>query len=76
MNGAPTWSWLSCRSSVGIYAAEREQMLATMITLPDKQIAAYLSHTMHSSSMSTQRKQYPVHKSGQVRPFCYIVQEG
>ncbi|KAL9033873.1 MAG: hypothetical protein Q9180_005718 [Flavoplaca navasiana] len=76
MNGAPTWSWLCCRSSIGMYAAKQDEMLATMITLPDKQLAALTWHTVHSSSTSTQPKRYPIRISGHVRPFCYTAQEG
>ncbi|KAL8891311.1 MAG: hypothetical protein Q9215_001634 [Flavoplaca cf. flavocitrina] len=76
MNGAPTWSWLSCRSSIGMYAAKQDEMLATMITLPDKQLAAITWHTVPSSSLSTQPKLYPIRISGHVRPFCYTAQEG
>ncbi|KAL8893654.1 MAG: hypothetical protein Q9192_005054 [Flavoplaca navasiana] len=76
MNGAPTWSWLCCKSSIGMYAAKQDEMLATMITLPDKQLAALTWHTVHSSSTSTPPKRYPIRISGHVRPFCYTAQEG
>ncbi|KAL9627729.1 MAG: hypothetical protein Q9204_006370 [Flavoplaca sp. TL-2023a] len=76
MNGAPTWSWLSCRSRIGMYAAKQDEMLATMITLPDKRIAPQVWRTLHRSSASTQLERYPTRISGHARPFRYTAQEG
>ena len=80
LNGAPTWSWLSCRSWVGIYTAKSEQMLATIVLLPDEQVATQTWHIMYSpiqfGSTTTQAKKYPMTISGHVRPFCYTAQEG
>ncbi|KAL8675755.1 MAG: hypothetical protein Q9224_007388, partial [Gallowayella concinna] len=79
-NGAPTWSWLSCKSKVEIFAVKSNEVLATLVALPDEQMVDCTWHTIYSSVSPTgetpQADRYPITISGHVRPFCYVAQEG
>lgn len=79
-NGAPTWSWLSCRSRVGMSAVRPNEMLATIVTLPDEQMVTRTWHTIYDSSSptssTTQANRFPIRISCHVRPFRYTAQDG
>ncbi|KAL8848827.1 MAG: hypothetical protein Q9221_006166 [Calogaya cf. arnoldii] len=79
LNGAPTWSWLSCKSKVDMRAAEPSKMLATMVALPDERLATRTWHIMYGpsspTSTTTQVNRYPIKISGYVRSFCYTTQK-
>jgi len=79
-NGAPTWSWLSCRSGVGTRIVKPDELLATLVALPDKQMSNCTWHVMYEASdlpgQSTKPKCYPLKISGHVRSFRYVSQDG
>ncbi|KAL8856791.1 MAG: hypothetical protein Q9178_006628 [Gyalolechia marmorata] len=79
-NGAPTWSWLSCKSGVCMFAANRDQMLASMVALPDEHLATRTWHTMYNSlgiaTAMIPAKSCSIKISGHMRPFCFSAQEG
>ncbi|KAL8918693.1 MAG: hypothetical protein Q9172_005322 [Xanthocarpia lactea] len=79
-NGAPTWSWLSCKSGVCMFAANRDQMLASMVALPDEHLATRTWHTMYNSlgiaTAMIPATSCSIKISGHMRPFCFSAQEG
>lgn len=79
-NGAPTWSWLSSRSKIGLHAVESDKLFASVVALPDKQMSSCTWHIIYDASESTgsssQLRRYPLTISGHIRPFRYISQEG
>jgi hypothetical protein len=79
-NGAPSWSWLSCRSGVGTRIVKPDELLATLVALPDKQMSNCTWHVMYEASdlpgQSTKPKCYPLKISGHVRSFRYVSQDG
>lgn len=78
-NGAPTWSWLSCKSAVFFSYTQPDDLLVTMISLPEKEMSKNTWHVLHEASdqpgQSMSRKCYPLKLSGHVRSFIYIHQE-
>ncbi|KAL8910426.1 MAG: hypothetical protein Q9171_004264 [Xanthocarpia ochracea] len=79
-NGAPTWSWLSCKSGVGMFAADRDQMLASMVALPGEHLATRTWHRVYNSldiaTAMIPAKSYSIRLSGHLRPFYFSAQEG
>ena len=79
-NEAPTWSWLSCRSGVSTRIVKPDELLATLVALPDKEMSNCTWHVMYEASdlpgQSTKPKCYPLKISGHVRSFRYVSQDG
>lgn len=70
-NGAPTWSWLSCRSAVGMRRDKSDECLVKLVASPDKQMSNYTWHVLDETldllGHSTKSKYYPLKISGRVR---------
>ena len=78
-NGAPTWSWLSCTSGVGAAVTKSDQLLVTLVALPDKQMSSCTWHLMYDASdlpgQSSNPNYYPKKISGHLRSFHYVSQD-
>ncbi|KAL8707963.1 MAG: hypothetical protein Q9220_007106 [cf. Caloplaca sp. 1 TL-2023] len=78
-NGAPSWSWLSCRAAVTLYSAGEELQLASLLDKPDQEISTCTWHIMQSPSSRRndcmQPRSYPLNIEGHARPFRYYASE-
>lgn len=78
LNGAPTWSWLSCRSAVWTPNEHADELLVAMVALPDKNMRKNTWHVLNEPSDRADQpmslKCYPLKISGHVRSFAYMSQ--
>ncbi|KAL8687816.1 MAG: hypothetical protein Q9218_006118 [Villophora microphyllina] len=81
-NGAPTWSWLSCRSGVNLTNAPAMKLFATLVCMPNERIrdctwhVVYNKETHQPAAPVAKPQRYPLTLSGHVRTFRYTSHDG
>ena len=71
--GAPTWSWLSCRSGVRMKTTRPAHLLASLTASPGQAMSECTWHPVYDQlkSGTTKPRYYPITISGHVRSFVY-----